>query len=227
MAIKKALFAGLGAAVVFCQVSAGEALAYNCGKNLASLASSTAQRGPLFAVGDLIFTSVEASDLSRLLLVNSGAGNFVLRLKGGLNRIRFQIPGMSGRPGHMYFLSYIHGDGAPSRFFEVGEDRAPIGHEVTDYQLISAARAEYLEPYLVYAIQKTALNMASALSEGRLSRSVLHIQPLPACQALVRRTPSLVKSLKVIEGPSRQMSAQRPFKRAKTTNSLALRVSIE
>ena len=228
MFMNKAFVALLGATSLVCQVSSGETRTYSCGKNLAALISSTDQRGPLFAVGNLIFTSLKAEDHSQLLLVNSGSGAFVLRLKSsGLNRIRFQIPGLGGRPGHTYYLSYMHGDRAPSRFFEAGEDRAPLGHEVMDYQLTSVTAAEHLESHLIFAIQKTAQAMASGLNEGRLTRGMLQAQSLQDCQALVRRAPALAKNLKVLKGHSTQTSAQRPFKRAKTTNSLARRASVE
>ena len=228
MFMNKAFVALLCATNLVGQASSGEARSYECAKNLATLISSTDQRGPLFAVGNLIFTSLEAEDHSQLLPVNSGSGAFVLRLKSsGLNRIRFQIPGLGCRPGHTYYLSYMHGDRAPSRFFEAGEDRAPLGHEVMDYQLTSVTAAEHLESHLIFAIQKTAQAMASGLNEGRLTRGMLQAQSLQDCQALVRRAPALAKNLKVLKGHSTQTSAQRPFKRAKTTNSLARRASVE
>ena len=72
------------------RVQADEVLAYECARSVSTLVRPEDQLGPVFGEKDLIFTSLIAEDLSHLLIVSAGRGNFVVRLEGaGVQRLRF------------------------------------------------------------------------------------------------------------------------------------------
>ncbi len=231
------------------KATAAETQSYNCGRHVAALVGGESQPGPLFSDGHLIFTSLEAQDMSHILIVNAGSGNFVLPLNGsGLNKIRFVLPGTDGQPSHTYFLSFVPGGVAQSRYFEYSEERPPLGHDQSDYGLTAAKRAENLEAHLNYAIQKTAQALVYALGEGRLTRQSITPQSLDECKPLANQTANLKHEIDFLEflalGKKPQAMAtnsrlpasvvaapgtlrQRALLRPKTTSSLALRASNE
>src|SRR4051812_1702968 len=91
-------------------VAIDEILSYECARSITSLIGSDEQIGPVFSRGQLVFTSVEAQDSSKLLIVNAGSGNFVVPLESsGVNRIRFEVPTAQRGQLKVFFLSYMHG----------------------------------------------------------------------------------------------------------------------
>lgn len=177
--------------------SVDELLSYQCGQSVSSLVSPSEQQGPLFHQGHLLFTSIEAKDSSKILLVNAGNGNFVLTLEGtGVNRIRFELPTgeLSGRK--IFYLSYLHGGILRSRYFDFAEGAAPTGHDESDYAWVNVQRAENLLPYLDYAIHETAEATVEALTEGKLVRNQLLRHKVENCEHISRREPRLARNLK-------------------------------
>lgn len=167
-------------------------LSYACARSLASILDHETQMGPLFVEGKLIFTSLDAQDNSKILLVNAGAGNFVVPLVGqGVNRIRFDLPVAGERMPRRFFLSYMHGERMRSRYFEFSEEHPPIGKEATDFQNVKVSRAQNLLPHLNYAIYETTDVAISALTDGSIGRGRLQGHKIERCDELARQSPRI------------------------------------
>lgn len=180
------------------KVGADELLAYECAKSVASLVSPAEEIGPIFTDGRLVFTSIEANDASRLLLVNAGYGGFVINLEStGVNRLRFRIPTGANGASTTFFLSYLHGGASMhSRFFEYSENRPPVGQEEVEYALVEPKRAEYLLPHFDYAIHETAEATVSAITDGKFTRDQLSRHKLQSCEAVAEQAPNLASNLR-------------------------------
>lgn len=177
--------------------SVDEVLSYSCAKSLGSLVDRESQVGPLFSEGHLIFTSLEAKDLSKLLLLNAGAGNFVVALEGsGVNRIRFALPSEGQAEPRQFFLSYIHGYTSRSRYFEFSEGRPPFGREEDDYALVIPSRTLNMQPHLEYAIHETSEAILHALTDGKIDREHLSRHAIVNCDHIANQSPQLATNLR-------------------------------
>ncbi len=182
-------------------VSVEELLTYQCAIGVGNLVDESRQLGPLFAAGDLVFTSVEAKDQSKLLIVNAGTGIYALNLeKPGLNRIRFKLPDKKGLASTLFFLSYLHGESLSSRYFEFAHQRPSAGRDEFDYQEVTPQRAEYLLPQFEYAVYSTAGATLKAIRLGKLERSEISLNYFRKedCDHLERRSPPLARSLQQV-----------------------------
>lgn len=193
-------------------VGVEEILSYECARSITTIVDPIDQMGPLFSEGLLVFTSLEAQDASKILLVNAGYGNYAIILEGkGVNRIRFEVPTVDSGPGKVFYLSYFHGGTLRSRYFEFSEGRPPIGHDELDYSLVSPRRADNLLPHLDYAIHETAEATLNAITDGRLKRSQLMKHRIEGCDHISRQSPGIAKNLRhsldlldiIVMGPSR------------------------
>lgn len=179
------------------KVMIDEILSYQCARSVATIVSASEQIGPLFAAGRLVFTSLEARDSSKLLLVNAGYGNFAIALSGdGVNRIRFTIPTSEKSGGQEFFLSYLHGGALRSRYFEFSEAEPPVGREDLDFISVEAQRADYLLPHLDYAIHETAKSTLDAITDGKLTRRNLNPHNVENCEHLDRQSPTVARNLR-------------------------------
>lgn len=197
---------------------------YQCGRQIAGVLAPTDQRGPLFAAGSLVFTSIEARDTSKLLVVNAGAGSWVVRLTGqGVNRVRFTIPATEVGAPRTFYLSYWHGSGTTlgSRFFEYSEGIPPLGHDELSYLNLTAQPAPGLVPHLQYAIYETVGATIKLLMDGQLNRTQLQVsESHQNCQLATRDSPKLSYHLQrnidllemMVRGPA-TAGAQEPARR--------------
>lgn len=179
------------------QASMQELLTYECGKSVAEMLAPEEQAGPVFAVEDLVFTGVEASDNSRMLIVTAGDGAFAIPLvRAGVNRIRFSLPTRGADKRKEFYLGFLYDSVTRSRFFDFAADRPPMGKEETDYAEVQPQRSENLLPNLEYKIHETAEGMLASLTEGRLSRKHVISQKADNCEHITRKTPALGRNLK-------------------------------
>jgi hypothetical protein len=186
-----------GAAAAKVEVVVDEILSYECARSIASITHVDEQTGPVFAQGNLVFTSMEASDASTLLIVNAGNGNFMVNLEGsGVNRIRFELPTAKRGQSNSFFLSYMHGGTLRSRYFDYSEDKPPQGRDELDYSLMPVRRADNLLPHLDYAISETAEATLNAITDGKLERAELAHHRIENCEHISRTSPSLGNSLR-------------------------------
>jgi hypothetical protein len=182
--------------VAHSEVAVDEVLSYECARSITSLIPIDEQWGPVFSHGNLVFTSVEAQDFSKLLIVNAGAGNYVIKLEGlGVNRIRFEVPSGRGQ-ARVFFMSYMHGNRMRSRYFDFSEGKAPVGRDELDYALVPARRADHLLAHLDYAIHETAAATLNAIVDGRLDRAQLEHHRIENCEHIARLWPNLGNDLK-------------------------------
>lgn len=179
------------------KVTVEEVLSYDCARNVAAIVRPGDQIGPVFANGILVFTSVEAQDSSRMLLVNAGSGIYSVHLeRDGMTRLRFAIPVAGQIEPRVFYMTYLHGQSFRSRYFEYSEDRPPVGKDDLDYMFMTARRAENLQAHLNYAIHETAEATLSAITEGRIQREQLRMRHLDGCDHISRQSPSLARNLK-------------------------------
>jgi len=182
---------------LYIRASMDELLSYECGKSVAGMLPAREQTGPVFSDHGLVFTSIEAADTSRLLVLSAGAGTYSVRLeKAGVNRIRFAIPVKGAGGTQTYFLSYLHDPVSNSRVFDFSSGRPPLGKDETDYALLNVRRADHLLPNLDYSIHETAESLLAALTEGRLRRDQVLRQKAENCEHITRKTPVLGRNLK-------------------------------
>ncbi len=179
--------------------SIDELLTYECAKNVAQMLEPADQMGPVFSDYELVFTGLEASDRSRLILLTAGQGLFLIPLVNqGINRIRFALPAQGP-----YFMSFLYDPLTRSRVFEFSRGRPPMGKEETDFALVHPFRSDQLLPNLEYKIHKTAESIVAALTEGQLDRSLIGNHKAHSCEHLERKSPRLGQvlaiDLKVIE----------------------------
>lgn len=200
------------------KVAVEEILSYDCARNVAGVVNSSHQIGPVFAIGSLVFTSLEAKDASHLLLVNGGGGIYAINLENlGVNRIHFQIPTSGRSVPQSFYLTYMHGASFRSRYFEFSEGRAPLGKDDLDYSLVPARRADYLQAHLNYAIHETAEVTLNAITDGRLRRDQLTLRPVEGCEYIERQAPALARNLKhnlnmldvIVSGPAAHSGSDR------------------
>lgn len=184
--------------LIYVPATVEELLSYQCGRDVSSMLSGPDQPGPVFSSGLLILTSTEARNGDRLLIVNAGAGTFVLPLAvEGVNRLRFTIPTQTAPEPREFFLSYVHGyRGTRSRIFESSINSAPMGKDILDYTPVHPARAENMREHLDYGIFQTASNMVSALREGRLERQLLQRGRAENCEHITREQPAVGRILR-------------------------------
>lgn len=184
-----------------------ELSSYRCAREVATIVGHGQQTGPLFSEDDLVFASLVARDGSRLLMLNEGAGTYVVRLaRQGVNRVRFTLPGR-GEP-RTYFMSYAHDDVFRSRLFEFAIGRAPAGREALDFEPVSVIRAPSLLPHFEYAIFKTAENALSAITNGHVSRAELNRHRVRECEHLARALkPNLDMLEMIVVGPTPPVTA--------------------
>lgn len=179
------------------QASMQELLSYECGKSIATMVVPEEQVGPVFANEDLVFTGIEASDNSRLLIVTSGEGTYAVPLaKSGVNRISFSIPTRGPNKQTDFYLGFLHDSVTRSRFFDFAEGRPPAGKTEADYTKVVARRSEGLLPNLEYKIHETAEGLLAALTEDRLPRSHILNQKAYNCEHITKKNPALGRSLK-------------------------------
>lgn len=173
-----------------------ELLSYACARSVATMVDVDRQTGPVFSDGVLVFTSIEAGDGSKVLIVSAGGGTYAVPLAhSGTNRIRFEIPTQAYSRNKRFFLNYVHDSAYRSRFFEFSMDRAPSGHEELDYRWVQPQRADYMLANLDYAIYETSENELNALTEGRISRVEFNKRKAD-CDHISRRTPTLARTLR-------------------------------
>ena len=189
-----------------------EILAYECAKGVSDILSRKDQSGPLFYDSGLVFTSIEDSRGSPIIIVSSAVGMFSLPLESaGVNRIQFQLASDS------YFMSYLHGTQTRSRVFDFGRGRPPAGRDETDYQRVQPTRAPELLAHLNYATYATSEEVRSALTNGTLLRGQIKRQRIQSCAPIAGQSPELARSLKrnmdvvemMVHGPGR-MPASAP-----------------
>lgn len=179
------------------KVTVEEVLSYDCAKNIAGVLSPADQVGPIFTSGTLVFASLEAQDSSKLLMVNAGQGNFVIRLESdGVNRIRFEIPVAGKNKGRMFFLTYLHGGAMRSRYFDYAEGRPPVGKDELEYAYVVAKRADHLQAHLNYALHETAEATLAAITDGRVDRSRILKREVEGCESIDRQSPGIARHLK-------------------------------
>jgi hypothetical protein len=179
------------------QASMDELLSYECAKSVATMLYPEDQAGPVFSVSDLVFTSIEASDNSRMLIVSAGDGLYSIPLeRDGVNRLRFSIPAHGAVKPKEFYLGFLHDSVTRSRFFDFSADRPPLGKEEIDYAYVVPRRADQLLPNLEYNIHETAEGMLLSLTEGRLERSQIISQKAHNCEHITRKAPALGRNLK-------------------------------
>lgn len=179
------------------QTSMEELLSYECAKSVATMLYPPEQPGPVYSADGLVFTSIEATDHSQLLIVSAGRGTFAIRLnQGGLNRIRFKIPIHNSSEPTEFYLGFLHDPVTRSRVFDFAAQRPPLGKKDSDYKSVAPYRAEGLLPNLEYKIHETAESMLASLTEGRIERAQVVRQKADNCEHITRKSPALGRSLK-------------------------------
>jgi|GEM_PF-3653195 len=178
------------------QASMEELLSYECAKSVSTMLLPEDQIGPVFSVNELVFTSIEANDNSRLLIVSAGVGTYSIPLeRAGVNRLRFSIPVHGSAQPKNFYLGFLHDSVTRSRFFDFSVNRPPMGKEETDYAFVVPHRADGLLPNLEYKVHETAEGMLASLTEGRLARAQITRQKAENCEHIVRKTPALGRNL--------------------------------
>lgn len=178
-------------------VSAAEMRSYSCAHSVVSMVRGMNQPGPIFAEGKLVFTSISATDGSKILVVNAGQGTYAIPLEGsGVNRIRFEMPGLVGGQKQLFFLSYMHGEALRSRYFEFSSGLPPYGKDVLDYVSVTARRTPQLKDHLEYAIRETAENIVSGITEGKLQREHFSSHQVNGCDYIYQNSPKLAQTLR-------------------------------
>jgi hypothetical protein len=169
---------------------------YSCARKIANLAPTSKLQGPLFARGELIFTSLERPNGTKMLLLSNGQANYSVPLESaGINRIRFQIRG-EGSLLSQIFLSYLHGGKTmPSRVFEFSKDQLPPGRQELDYLYVRAKVENNLAPQIVYAVEQTAQSLFDAIKDGRMdAASLFPVQPT-GCAAVAEPQSAIQENL--------------------------------
>lgn len=172
--------------------------AYDCAKSVASLLEPEDQLGPMFVREDLVFTSLEANDGSRFLIVDAGTGPFTLPLvKLGLNRIRFELPSRVESKRKIYFLTYLHDNVSFGRVLDFASEHLPMGKRVGDYKWVTPTRAQGLSTHFDYNIRETAEELLVSLTDGKLSRSQLRKHKIESCGqiAMLKRRLDVVEMI--------------------------------
>jgi hypothetical protein len=178
------------------QASMEELLSYECAKSVATMLYPAEQPGPVYSADGLVFTSIEASDYSQMLIVTAGKGTFAIPLnQPGLNRVRFKIFSPSSKQPTEFFLSFLHDSVTRSRVFDFAARRPPVGKVALDYTAVSPQRAEALLPNLEYKIHETVESMLASLAEGRLMRAQVRRQKADNCEHIARKSPALGRIL--------------------------------
>jgi len=174
-----------------------DVFSYDCAHSVVTMVKTTEPMGPLFSEGELLFTSLVASDGSLLLLVNAGLGTYSIPLeKSGVNRIRFELSTRSSRTPKKFYLSFMHGQTLRSRYFEFSSGIAPYGKDDLDYTSLNPVAAPGLKPHLEYAIHETATHLLDAITTGKLSRQNYRGHAAENCEVIYRSSPKLAKTLK-------------------------------
>ena len=164
----------------------------------------------MFHRDGLVFTSINASNGDKLLIVNAGSGTFSIPLTGiGVNRVRFTIPANIQADFNSYYIAYLHGGSRNSRFYEFSAGKAPAGKDEIDYQTATPRRADTLLPYLEYAIFETIENTLTMITDKKIERHELGILKAETCDHISRKSPSLARNMrydldviaKIIKGP--------------------------
>ena len=178
--------------------SLDELLSYECARSVSTMVRLGAQVGPVFSDGLITLASTEANDGSIILILNAGAGTFVLPLEHeGVNRLRFYLPTHLAGPARPFYISYMHSQrDYPARLFELSMDRAPNGKDDLDFTAISVSRADKMLEHYDYAIFATIGNMLNALIEGRVNRSQFERQKPENCEHISRSSPALARTIR-------------------------------
>ena len=174
-----------------------EAFIYQCARGVSTMVELNQQQGPVFAVGDLVFTSVEDLNSRRLLILNSGSGIFTVPLaRSGVNRLRFRLPGSQQATSKEFFISYSHGGRLRSRYFEFATTEPPPGHDQMDYDHVAPKRSRELVRHFEHAIFETTENHLSLISEGRIDRQNWSRRKVEGCENLVKKNTGLADQLR-------------------------------
>lgn len=190
-----------------------DVFSYDCARSIVRMVASDEPLGPLFAAGPLLFSSVQASDGSVLLLVNAGLGTYSIPLeKTGVNRIRFELPTRDSRKPVRFFISYAHGGTLPSRYVEFSLGIPPVGRDDLDYTSSVPVLAPHLKPHFEYAIHETASQLLNAVTNGRVARTQFRGHQAENCEVLYRTSPRLAQTLRrnidelemLLVGPARE-----------------------
>ena len=178
-------------------IDVDDLLSYECARSVAGMLEPDDQSGPLFVREDLVFTSVQAKDGSKLLIVNAGSGTYALPLgNSGVNRIKFSIPARDADAQKKYYLTYLHDEAKRSRVFEFATLGPPGNKVEADFKTAKANRADELLPNLEFKIHETAETVLALLAEDRLDRRNLKSHKAEHCEHIARRSPALGKILK-------------------------------
>lgn len=177
-------------------VNLDELLTYECARHMATFVDSIKRVGPVFSEGLLVFTSIEAQNRSRVLIVNAGSGIYAVPLSHiGINRIRFDLPTLDSTGTKSFFLSYLHDGSGHSRYFEFSMLRPPQGRDELDYSFMQPQRAQYMLPNLEYAIYETSENAVAAATDKKLDTNKIYVTR-PNCEHISRKSPALARNIK-------------------------------
>jgi hypothetical protein len=180
------------------QPSLDELLSYECARSISTMVRPSAQVGPVFSDGLITLTSIEARDLSIILILNAGAGTYAVTLEHeGVNRLRFYLPTHLAGGARPFFISYMPADhGYPARVLELSMDRPPNGKDDLDYTAVAISRADKMLEHYDYAIFATVGNMLNALTEGRVTRNEFERQKPENCEHISRTAPALARTIR-------------------------------
>lgn len=178
-------------------VSPDEILSYECARSVATLVEKNEQPGPVFLDGPLVFTSIQASDGTKVLILSAGSGTYAAPLtQNGVNRIRFYLPTRESVEPRLFFVSYLHDSSLRSRYFDFSMYKAPVGRDDTDFQLVRVQRADHLLQHLEYAVFETSDFTLSAFTDGRLQRDKMLKRKAEHCEHMFRKAPALARNLR-------------------------------
>ena len=194
-------------------VGLDEILTFECAKHVIGLIPVDYQQGPVFHRDGLVFTSINAANGDKILIVNAGSGTFSIPLAGtGVNRLSFTIPARIQGDMNTYYLAYLHGGSRNSRFYEFSSGKAPPGKDEIDFQTTNPKRAGTLLPYLEYAIFETIESTLTLLTDKKIERHQLGIIRPESCDHISRQSPALARNIRydltviaaIVKGPKPQ-----------------------
>lgn len=178
-------------------VSLDEILTFECAKHVINIVPEQRQLGPVFHREGLTFTSINAINGEKILIVNAGSGTFSIPLvAAGVNRVRFTLPSRIQADMVSYYISYLHGGSRNSRFFEFSAGKAPTGKDEIDYTSVIPRRANNLLAHFEYAIFETIENTLTMITDHRIDRAEVGVLKAESCDHISRNSPTLAKNMR-------------------------------
>jgi hypothetical protein len=184
------------------QVSEAELSTYECARSLGAMLVADDQTGPVFYRNDIAFTSINASNGSRILIVANAMGLFEFSLpSSGINRLRFELP-VNERQTQIYYLGFMPGGGtAQSRIFEFSAGDPPFGKLDEHFKPSHGTRASRLVQHFNFAIFETADTMVNALIDGKLERHSVRRDYIQRCDHLANVLKQVNRIEMLVLGP--------------------------